>query len=432
MAVLEQLERHEDYLSLPQLMELLNHRYADRTVRRWLTSLIEEGLVEKKGKKRGTQYRAIVSTISEKSLEIIQYIQLPIYKRKPVTYNQKWFDSYRPNSTNYLSDSIKNELYQTGLRTPDEQPAGTYARRIYNRLLIDLSYNSSRLEGNTYSLLDTERLIFEGKSAKGKLDEEKIMILNHKEAIRHLVDSAHRLSIDTNEVCTLHFLLADGLVPTQYAGKIRDHGVRIGGSSYIPLENPILIQKQLTRICNIAAMIENPYEQSFFLLVHLAYLQAFTDVNKRTSRLCANIPFILNNLVPISFNNIGKDDYINALIVIYELNEIQPLLELYAESYLHSCQLYNVTVEAVGFDEIRIRYRQERREVVREIIINQMHGSVMRKFIKLQTNEKIKEEDHAQFVEDVLEDLKEIAPQRIVGLGITNEELNKWLADENK
>lgn len=92
-------------------------------------------------------------------------------------------------------------------------PAGTYAHQLYNRLLIDLSYNSSRLEGNTYSLLDAPRLLLEGKSAEGKLDEEKIMILNHKEAIAHLLRNAGRIHIDTNEICTLHYLLSDGLVP---------------------------------------------------------------------------------------------------------------------------------------------------------------------------------------------------------------------------
>lgn len=115
-----------------------------------------------------------------------------------------------------------------------EDPAGTHAHQIFNRLLIDLSYNSSRLEGNTYSLLDTQRLVLEGSSAEGKLDEEKIMILNHKEAIRYLVDNAHRLDVDEQTICTLHYLLSDGLVEARYAGKVRDHGVRIGGSTYVP------------------------------------------------------------------------------------------------------------------------------------------------------------------------------------------------------
>lgn len=437
--ILGYLEQIGEAISVPQLLKALGPEYKERTVRRWLSEFVIYGQVERTGQKRGTRYRFLSQkqnveaqhyAFSSQSLKVIQKIRSPLINREPKTYNQKWFDDYKPNITSYLSDTIKKQLLKLGKRDRDEQPAGTYARRIYNRLLIDLSYNSSRLEGNTYSLIDTERLVKEGVAAEGKLDEEKIMILNHKEAIRHLVEGVKPLKIDSTEVCTIHYLLSDGLVENKYAGKVRDHRVKITGATYVPLENPIRLETQLKNICAKAAKIENAYEQSLFLLVHLAYLQAFIDVNKRTSRLSANIPLIVNNLVPLSFNDVNQTDYINAMIAIYELNDVHPLLELYVHSYLRTCQLYDVSAEAIGFDAVRVRYRKERRDIVRQIIKQDMHGEVQRKFIEAQAASCVPISDQAFFMEDIQEDLREIAPQRLVGLGATVEELNIWLAGE--
>ncbi|MDN5863577.1 MAG: Fic family protein, partial [Salinisphaera sp.] len=315
-------------------------------MRRWLAEWADQGRVIKTGRKRGTRYQLSPpfpapvlaatqvrdepeSAFERSTLPALEYVRQPLFKRKPVSYNRAWFEAYRPNQSGYFTPDDLAALAAQGQRSTGQEPAGTYARRIYNRLLIDLSYNSSRLEGNTYSLLDTQKLVLEGAGAEGKLDEERIMILNHKEAIRHLVDSAPRLEVSYNELCTLHYLLSDGLVPPAYSGKVRDHGVRIGASSYIPLESPAALDRQLRAIATKAAAIENPYEQSLFALMHVAYLQAFTDVNKRTSRLAANISLVKNNLVPLSFNSIGQDDYASAMIAIYELNDPRPLIRLY-------------------------------------------------------------------------------------------------------
>ncbi len=435
-AVLGLLQREGKAQSLSDLLIGLGPKYTERSVRRWLSQLVAEDLVEKTGQKRGTLYQAIQEKSSEeeasigfsqRSMGAIDYVRQPIFQRQPVAYNEKWLESYHPNKTMYLTGAVKRDLRKAGKRSKNEEPAGTYARHIYNRLPIDLSYNSSRLEGNTYSLLDTKRLIIEGEGVKGKLDEEKVMILNHKEAIRYLVDQAGKIEVSQNAVCTLHYLLADGLVEAKYAGKVRDHGVRIGGSTYIPFENEKVLEKQLRRICDKAALIENPYEQSFFLLVHLSYLQAFIDVNKRTARLSSNIPLVQNNLVPLSFNDIEKDDYVCAVIAIYELNDVRPLQDLFVYSYLRTCRMYNATIEAMGFDKIRVMYREERRQIIRHIVTEELTGSLMEGYINSETKSLVEEEDRENFLEDVHEDLKELGPQRIAGLGITIEQLNNWL-----
>jgi hypothetical protein len=289
-----------------------------------------------------------------------------------------------------------------------------------------LSYNSSRLEGNTYSLLDTERLILEGASAEGKLDEEKIMILNHKEAIRYMVDNASKLKVNQQTICTLHFLLSDGLVESRYAGKLREYGVRVGGSNYIPYEDKRQLQTILNRLIEKGAMIENAFEQSLFLLAHLSYLQCFADVNKRTARLSANIPLIRSNLVPLSFNDVIRDDYTSAMIAVYELQDIRPLLDLYLFSYMRTCSMYDSTVRAIGYDEVRVRYRQQRRALIRDIILDKLTGETMINFITHIISTSVREEDRQLFLEDVLEDINEINENRIAGLGITADELQEW------
>lgn len=439
MAVFSILQKQNADLSLAEIIKLLGPDYSERTVRRWLSEMVAEGLIIIQGKKRSTRYQVINSTKSDyekqwddKSKSSLKYINRPLFERNPVTYNSKWLDAYIPNVTAYLNNKLKAQLHHLGNQNITHLPAGTYAQQIYNRLLIDLSYNSSRLEGNTYSLLDTERLIFEGTDAPGKLDEEKIMILNHKEAISYMINHAQQLEINFNIICTLHYLLSDALVPPQNAGKIRDFGVRISGSTYVPFENPEKLKKQLNKICEKATLIKDPFEQSFFLLTHIAYLQAFSDVNKRTSRLSANIPLIKHNLIPLSFNDISKTDYQTAMIAIYELNDIQMLLELYFYSYQRTCQLYEVTLEVINYDEVRARYRQERRRIISYIITQGLIHKKMERYIQEETKKYIKNEDQKAFIQDVEEDLHEINPERIAGLGITIHQLSAWLRKHQK
>ena len=438
LAVLEALGRAEAPISLPQLMAVLPSNYAERTVRRWLTEGVEDGSVVRTGKKRGTRYRLATHPPTEvadpaspifrqESQKTLAWVRGPLFQRPPVAYNAEWFEDYVPNQTYYFPEPLLREMMRTGARSNDHEPAGTYARRIYNRLMIDLSYHSSRLEGNTYSLVDTERLLMEGASAEGKLNEEKVMILNHKEAIRYLVDSVPRLSMEDTEIYTLHYLLSDGLVPNHYSGKVRDQGVRVGSSTYIPIEGADRLSRQLHAIARKAAAIENPLEQSLFLLIHISYLQAFIDVNKRTARLSANIPLVKNNLVPLSFNAIDKNDYASSMLALYELNDINPLVDLYYASYSRTCDEYDATAESLGFDEIRVRYRSQRREIIRDVIVRKLTGPEMDALIHEMTDEMIPEASRPAFVEDVHEDLKEVSPQRIAGLGISRRDLDEWL-----
>lgn len=437
LILLRLLSQESEPITLHELLNLLENDYKERTVRRLLNQLVEEGAIQKIGQKRGTKYlskrlakqsdNTVSTCFGSESVNALAYVNKPIYEREPIAYNDEWFNSYRPNISFYLPEHLRKQLKKSGLRANKHDPAGTYAHQIFNRLLIDLSYNSSRLEGCTYSLLDTERLLLFNDTPEGKMDEEKIMILNHKEAIRYLVENASRLKVNQETIFTLHYLLADGLVEPQYAGKVRDHIVRIGGSTYIPFEDPKKLKLQISRITEKAAAIQDPFEQSFFLLVHVSYIQAFADVNKRTARLCANIPLIPLNYVPLSFNDLNVDDYKAAIIAIYELQDVHPLVDLFAYSYMRTCAAYDATIKAIGFDEIRVRYRFQRRQILREIILQKLVKQKLERFIKDEAQKIIPKADLAAFIEDINEDLKLMDESRISGLGITSSQLKEWV-----
>ncbi len=437
--LLETLISLDDYIGLAELLERLGQAYKERSVRRWLQELIAEGLVAKTGQKRGTRYRAIqaeivptgfhFSALAQRSLAIINQ---PLFERDPVTYQYSFLKNYQPNKTFYLSRAQREKLHSINKPEQVETPAGTYARKIYTRLLVDLSYNSSRLEGNTYSLGETQALIMQGIAAIDKLDEEKIMLLNHKEAIRYLVDRASQLRIDYNVICTLHFLLSDDLIQAKYSGKMRDHLIKIGGSVYIPLEEGAQLVNQLNMICDKASQIADSYEQSFFLLAQLAYLQAFSDVNKRTSRLAANIPLIKNNLYPLAFTQVEKDDYIAAMLAIYELNDTSALSELYVASYLYTSKEYQAIAESMDYNEVRVRYRQQRKAVLRYIIENNLQAAAMDHYIEKQAHQVIPAQFVTEFVRLIVEDLANMGSEKIAGMGITQQQLSVWLKEKKK
>lgn len=437
MAVLAVLQRSSQPIPLAVILSTIDGLVA-RSVRRWLAEWVAQGLIGKIGNKKATRYFAILPTAATPSVvpqeslfspagqQQLQQIRQPLFKRPPVGYQREWLLAYQPNQTFYLPSQQRELLRQQGAQTLADAPAGTYARQIYQRLLIDLSFNSSRLEGNTYSRLETERLLLQGEATADKLNEETIMILNHKEAIRYLVDNAHRLQINVETICTVHYLLADGLVPTPLAGQVRDHGVRIGHSTYVPLEIKAQLSMLLETITLTASQIADPFEQSFFLLVHLAYLQPFTDVNKRSSRLSANMPLICQNLVPLSFNDVPKDDYLDAMLLVYEYQQLAPLAELYQYSYVRTCQAYQVTSDAMGIDQTRVRFRQARRQLLGEIIRQQLAEPQLSEYLQRYTAAHIPSESQAAFLGNVADDLRLLSPSRMVGLGVSHEQLQQW------
>jgi hypothetical protein len=306
-----------------------------------------------------------------------------------VGYNRPFLDDYRPNASFYLSESIRAELLAHGQAVTSTEPAGTYARQIAHRLLIDLAWNSSRLEGNTYSLLETERLLSVGEAAQEKKALEAQMILNHKEAIEFLIASAQEIGFNRYTVLNLHALLSDNLLEDPTAsGRLRTI--------------PVGIDECFQQVLDTAAAIENPFEQAFFSMVHLPYLQPFDDVNKRVSRLAANIPLIRRNLCPLSFVDVPQPIYISAMLGIYELNRIELLRDVFVWAYKSSCSRYSAVRQSLGEpDPFRTQYRERITEVVADVVRQGMNKSEAVAFIQRFANEKLPAQDRERFVEVV-------------------------------
>ncbi len=384
-AIEDAVRRHPDGVSAPEVLRTLTTPIPPRTLQYRLKHLVIQNRLIMDGEGRWARYRmpdaaidrAIrkdtdepVIPLSEVGTSIRDYVRQALEARKPVGYDRKFLDRYRPNISFYLTEQDRAHLATVGRPQIAEQPAGTYAKQILSRLLIDLAWNSSRLEGNTYSLLDTKRLIELGQEAKGRAHLEAQMILNHKDAIEFLVSAADEIDFNRYTILNLHALLANNLLadPTA-AGRLRYIAVGIERSVFHPLEVPQLIEEGFNQILATAAAIKDPFEQAFFVMVQLPYLQPFDDVNKRVSRLAANIPLIKGNLSPLSFADVSRQTYTEAVLGVYELNKIDLLKDVFIWAYERSASRYAAVRQSLGEpDPFRLRYREQLRELIADLV----------------------------------------------------------------
>lgn len=338
---------------------------SETTVWRALKRLVDERRLEVRGKGRATKYSLAGADV------VRSHLQTPHTRRTPVGYNKAFLDRYVPDKTFYLGDKDRERLREAGAPAGGPMPAGTYARRILERLLVDLSWASSRMEGNTYNILETERLIRFGEEATGKDRKEAVMILNHKEAIQYVVDNLDTITISRGDICNIHALLADGLlIDPAMAGRLRRMPAGITFSSYRPLEDQYEIEEEFDILVAKASGITDPFEQSFFLLVHIPYLQAFDDINKRTSRVASNIPLLKADLAPMSFMTMDDGGYIDGLIGIYELGNVALLREVYIDAYMASAKNYKaLRAEVDSPEKAALAYREFVRRIVRKAVL---------------------------------------------------------------
>lgn len=397
--LLEILGSHPGGLGIEAIVDRFRDVASKRTIQRRLTDLMAVKRVVSAGEARALRYKLapIVGKLeatlpairvsaegesyvplSPAGAEVRALVRKPNTERIPVGYKREFLDRYRPNESAYLSPEIRAHLHRIG-KTPDvAAPAGTYVRHILQRLLIDLSWASSRLEGNTYSLLETEQLVLSGQAAEGKDASETQMILNHKAAIEFLAESAEDIELTPVTLRNLHALLSDNLLPDPAAcGRLRTTGVGIAGSVYTSLEVGMPIQECFEQILATARAITDPFEQSFFLMVQLPFLQPFEDVNKRVSRLSANISLIQHNLCPLSFVDVPEKAYIDGVMGVYELNRVELLRDVYVWAYERSSQRYVAVRQSLGEpDPFRLRYREQLMQVVKTIVQKGLQPSV--------------------------------------------------------
>ena len=435
---------------IEEISRALSIRLPRRTLQRRLALLVEQKRIVIEGRARASRYRlpAIIGDVtaqvsggvgisiqmsaevyvplSSEGEAIKQAVREPIQNRRPVGYNRAFLDSYHPNETFYLSSDIRQQLYEMGRSPEGQHPAGTYARQIFNRLLIDLSWNSSRLEGNTYSLLETELLLELGEFAEGKGALEAQMILNHKAAIELLVEQASDVGFNRYTLLNLHGLLSDNLLADpQACGRLRAIPVGIGGTVYHPLEVPQLIDECFRQILVTAIEIEDPFEQAFFVMVHLPYLQPFEDVNKRVSRLAANIPLIRRNLCPLSFVDVPDRAYIDGTLAVYELNRVELLRDVFVWAYQRSCARYSAVRQSCDPDPFRLRYRAQIREFVAKVVLNCLDKRAAVGWIAGKAA-PLPADDRGRFIEIIETELSSLHEGNIARYNLRPTEFKNW------
>jgi len=331
-----------------------------------VNALAEPGLVVAQQTPQQVQYGAPGPAWSGASLVLQQSLRRPLTMREFVTYQRDFVDAYVPNASSLLPAALATALMQEG-RMQGQQPAGTYARKVLEPLLIDLSWSSSRLEGNRYSLLATEELFRNGLKG-GDLDA--VMLLNHKAAIEFLIDAVPEEGLSEALIRNLHaILMQDLLADPASLGHIRQKMVNISGTTYHPSQVPGLLAQMFGLVLQKAAQIKNPVEAAFFLWVNLAYLQPFEDGNKRTSRLAANVPLMLYNCAPLSFLDMSVQDYVDAMLGVYEERNVAMAVDLFSWGYRRSIRRYAVALQAVGApDPIRLQFREALNDAIRAIV----------------------------------------------------------------
>jgi Fic family protein len=423
---------------------------ARRTAQRWISQWVSEGQINASGAGRARRYTVQRQPapandappadrfpahipLSADSLDILAYVAQPLQARKPVGYQRDFLDAYQPNVSAYLPESLRRQLHKMGRTAQAEQAAGTYSRAILSRLLIDLSWASSHLEGNTYSRLDTVALIEHGQAARGKAAIETQMILNHKTAIELLVESAlsegsaDAPGLNRYLLMNLHSALAENLLPNPSdEGRVRQHAVDIGQSVYRPLSTPPQIDETLDALLLKLNAIADPFEQSIFAMVHLPYLQPFADINKRTSRLAANLPLFRANLCPLTFLGVPEQAYSCATLGVYELTRVELLRDLYVWAYERSTQEYlAIKQELAEPDPTRLAYRELIKQTIREVV-QQPHADTLTTIAQAVAQVPLADRGELQAL--VVQELRRLHEGVLARYGLRPSELVAWKA----
>ncbi|HEY8330420.1 MAG TPA: Fic family protein [Pseudomonas sp.] len=433
-------------LTLSELLEQ-HPDVVRRTAQRWLARLIEAEQVAAEGNGRARRYRALTGVapspeggdafpswipLSADSRDILAYVDQPLAARRPVGYQREFLEAYEPNRTWYLPEPLRRQLRRMGETGQGAAPAGTYGRAMLGRLLIDLSWASSHLEGNTYSRLDTVELIEHGQAAQGKAALETQMILNHKSAIELLVENADTVGFNRFTLLNLHSALAENLLPNPAdEGRVRQHAVEIGNSVYRPLSAPQQIDELLDQLLEKASRIADPFEQSFFVMVHLPYLQPFADINKRTSRLAANLPLFRANLCPLTFIGVPEQAYSRAVIGLYELTRVELLRDLYVWAYERSTQEYLALRQTLAEpDPLRLAWRGLIRTSIREVVTQVEADPLL--LVRRQVEREVPTAEREAVQALIVEELRRLHEGVLARYGLRPSEFAAWRAAQER
>lgn len=416
------------------------------TINRYLAKMAAAGDIVREGAGPGTGYRRLLPVTHEVAATEVMHaedtaratvslawsaearalrvqLEAPMGTRTPVSYQRRLVDSYVPNQSSLLPPRLAESLFAKG-RAQGQQPAGTYARKVLEQLLIDLSWHSSRLEGNRKSLLDTRELFAKGRSSGDDVDSS--MLLNHKDAIEFMVDAVPEYGITVPVVRNVQSLLMQGLLENPGSiGAIRKTVVNITDSVYVPTQVPSLLEEMLGHLVEKARNVKNPVEAAFFLWVNIAYLQPFEDGNKRTSRLCANLPLMLSNCAPLSFLDVESADYAMAMLGVYERLDVTLAIELFEWTYQRSMSKYRAILDSMGApNPFRAKFREHLGEAIRQVVVSRTP------FAEAVAALALPESDQAPFQELLREELLHLEPFNCARYRLSIGKTEEWIRDD--
>ncbi len=310
------------------------------TAKRILTRLIAEQLIISEGKGRGTKYVISPFYTLFNPVDINGYFEQEIDERQIRTDFNLELISHLEEISSLLTDNETthlNELQNRFEKNISELSTSEYIKEL-ERLSIDLSWKSSQIEGNTYSLLETERLLKEKETAAGKSKDEAIMLLNHKEAIDFLIENPDYLNpLTVSKIEDIHSILTKGLGVSR---NIRTRRVGISGTNYKPLDNEFQIKEALGAMCTLINGRSSVFEKALLALVLISYIQPFGDGNKRTARIVSNAILMNDKHCPISFRTVDSVAYKKAMLLFYEQNNIVAFKEIFVDQFEFAVQTY--------------------------------------------------------------------------------------------
>ena len=323
-----------------EIMAGLTKAPSDSTMKRLLSAAVKEGNVETAGRGPATKYKLTPQAHVTMPLDLATYFDKDIDEREvQESFNFDLIRNVLPKVEIFTKEELEVlNAAQMEFEKNTEGMTELEYRKEMERLGVDLSWKSSQIEGNTYSLLETERLLKDKQTASGKTKEEAIMLLNHKDALDFVLDVPDYLKeLSVHRIEDIHSILTKEL---EVDRNIRHRRVGITGTNYRPLDNEFQIREALEDTCTLVNGKDNVFEKALLTLVLLSYIQAFVDGNKRTARITSNAVLIANGYCPISFRTVDSIDYKKAMLMFYEQNNIAAFKKIFIEQFLFAVKTY--------------------------------------------------------------------------------------------
>ena len=323
-----------------EIMAGLTKAPSDSTMKRLLSAAVKEGNIETAGRGPATKYKLTPQAHVTMPLDLATYFDKDIDEREvQESFNFDLIRDVLPKVEIFTKEELEVlNAAQMEFEKNTEGMTELEYRKEMERLGVDLSWKSSQIEGNTYSLLETERLLKDKQTASGKTKEEAIMLLNHKDALDFVLDIPDYLKeLSVHRIEDIHSILTKEL---EVDRNIRHRRIGITGTNYRPLDNEFQIREALEDTCTLVNGKDNVFEKAFLTLVLLSYIQAFVDGNKRTARITSNAVLIANGYCPISFRTVDSIDYKKAMLMFYEQNNIAAFKKIFIEQFLFAVKTY--------------------------------------------------------------------------------------------